>query len=85
MRLTSFSPTSSDPGVDLYRHAGLLRAVQNCLHPFDHRPFYPGLYVCRLLYVALDEHLVVADENWHGPRTLAPTLPQEGVCFFDMR
>jgi hypothetical protein len=33
--LTSFSPASGYPRLDLY----LARAVQDCLHPFDHRSF----------------------------------------------
>src|SRR5215208_1339992 len=53
-------------------------AVQNCVHPFNHRLLYPGLYIRCLLSVALDDYLVVAGEDRHGPRALAPTLPQQG-------
>src|SRR5215217_2672198 len=76
--LTSFSPTRRYPSLDLYRYVYLIRAVQDCFHPFDHRLLQPGLYVCRLLDVALDDHLVVAGYDRYGPWTLAPTLPQEG-------
>jgi len=72
----SFTPTSGYPGFDLYRHVYLVCAVQNCLHPFDHRLFKPGLCLRYLLCAALDDHLVVADEHRHGSRTLSSTLPQ---------
>jgi hypothetical protein len=65
--LPSFSPTSGYPSLDLYRYAYLIRAVQNCLHPFDHRLLQPGLCGRRLLCVALDDRLVVADEYRLGP------------------
>src|SRR5918993_2193693 len=32
--LTLVSPTSGYPSLDLYRFVYLVRAVQNCLHPF---------------------------------------------------
>jgi hypothetical protein len=34
IRLTFFYPTSGYPSLDLYRYVYLVRAVQNCLHPF---------------------------------------------------
>jgi hypothetical protein len=62
-KLASFSPASGYPSLDLYRYVYLIRAVQDCLHPFDHRAFEPGLYAHRLLYIALADYLMVADEN----------------------
>jgi hypothetical protein len=75
--LPSFSPTPGYPSCDLDRHEWLAGAVQNCLHPFDHRLLQPGLCGRRLLRVALDNHLVVTDEYRLGPWTLFPTLPQK--------
>jgi hypothetical protein len=37
MRLTSFSPTSDYPSFYLYWYVYLVYAVQNGVHPFDHR------------------------------------------------
>src|SRR5215216_1219609 len=79
-RLASFFPTSGYPSLDLYRYVYLVRAVQNCLHPFDHRLLQPSLCVCGLLCVALDNHLVVTDKDWHSTWALAPTLPQKRQC-----
>ena len=62
----SFSPTCGYPSLYLYRCVYLVRVVQDYIHPFDHRLLQPGLYVRRLLYIALDHHPVVADENRHG-------------------
>src|SRR5215217_3141445 len=45
MRLTSFSPTSVYPSLNLHRYVYLVRAVQNGVHAFDHRLLQPGLYV----------------------------------------
>jgi hypothetical protein len=73
--LPSFSPTSGYPGLDLYRYAYLIRAVQNCLHPFDHRILRPGLCGRCLLCVALDDRLVVADEYRLGPVSTRPYAP----------
>ena len=78
MGLTSISPTSGYPGLDLYGYVYLVRTVQNCLYPFGHRLLQPGLYVRRLLCITLDDHLVVADEDRPGLRTLVTALPQEG-------
>jgi hypothetical protein len=78
MRLTLFSPTSGYPSLHVYRYVYLVCAVQNCCYTFEHRSLQPRLYVRRLLCVALDDHLVVADEYRHGPWALVPTLPQEG-------
>src|SRR5215217_7230664 len=78
--LTSFSPTRRYPSLDLYRYVYLIRAVQNGIHPFDHRLLQPVLHVHRLLCITLDDHLVVADEYRHGPETLVPTLPQKRQC-----
>jgi hypothetical protein len=61
----SFSLTCGYPSLYLYRCVYLVRVVQDYIHPFDHRLLQPGLYVRRLLYIAFDHHLVVADENWH--------------------
>jgi hypothetical protein len=82
MRLTSFFPTSAYPSLDLYWYTYPIRAIHNGVHPFDHRFLQPGLCVRRLLCIALDHHLVVADEDQHGPWALVLTLPQESVCFF---
>src|ERR671921_2245955 len=60
--LTSFSPTSGYPSLDLYWHESLIPAVQNDVHPFDHRLLQPGLCGC-LACIGLDNHLVVADED----------------------
>jgi hypothetical protein len=79
-RLTSYSPTSGYRGFDPCRHDHFLFTVQNGVHPFGHRFLQPGHYVCCLLGVALDDHLVVAHEDRHGLRTLVPTLPQQGAC-----
>jgi hypothetical protein len=35
--LPSFSPTPGYPSLDLYRYVYLICAVQDYLHPFDHR------------------------------------------------
>jgi hypothetical protein len=78
MRLTSISPTSGYPGLDLYGYVYLVRTVQNCLYPFGHRLLQPGLCVRRLFCITLDDHLVVTNEYWHGPWTLVPTIPQQG-------
>jgi hypothetical protein len=75
MRLTSFSPTSGYPSLDLYRYVYFVRAAQNCLHPFDHRPLQPDLCISRLLYITLEDHFVVAHEDRHGSWALVPTLP----------
>ncbi len=77
MRLTSFSPTSGYPSLDLYRYVYLVRAVQNCLHPFDHRLLQPSLCVRCLLCVALNDYLVVCHKDRCGTGTLVPTLPQK--------
>ena len=74
LHLLNFSPSESRP----------LPAHVSCLHcslrrpslrswPSPAKPLRPTL-----LCVALDDHLVVADENRHGPWTLVPTLPQQG-------
>src|SRR5215207_11496396 len=73
--LTSFSPTSGYPSLDLYRHVYFIHTPQNRLHPFNHRILQPGSYVRRLLCVALDDYLVMAHENRHGTWALVPTLP----------
>jgi hypothetical protein len=78
-RLASFIPTSDCPSLYLYRCVYLVRVVQDYIHPFDHRLLQPGLYVRRLLYIALDHHLVVAHEDRHDPWALVPTLSQEDV------
>jgi hypothetical protein len=78
MGLTSFSPTSSYPGFDPYRYVYLVRAVQDCLHPFDHRLLQPALGLFALILAAMDDHLVVANKDRHSPRTLVSTLPQQG-------
>ena len=75
MKLTSFSPTRGYPGLNLHRYVYLIRAVQNCVHPFDHRLLQPGLCIHRLLYVALDYYLVVANEYRDGSWALASALP----------
>jgi hypothetical protein len=85
MRLISFSPRSRYPSLDLYRYVHLIHAIQYCLHPFDHRSLQPDLCLRRLFCVALDDHLVVADEDWHSPGTPVSTLPQEDVTFLQMR
>jgi hypothetical protein len=79
MRLTSLSPASGYSSLDLYRCVYLVRVVQDRYYPFNHRLLQPSLGFYRLLYVALDDYLVVTDEDRHGSRTLVPTLPQEGV------
>jgi hypothetical protein len=56
----------------------LIHAVHDRVHSFDHRPFQPSLCGGCLLCVALDDHLVVADEDRPGLRTLVTALPQEG-------
>jgi hypothetical protein len=77
MRLTSFSPTSVYPSLDLYRHLCLARAVYNGVHPVNHRLLQPALGLFSSILVALDDHLVVAHQDWHGSQKLASTLPQE--------
>ena len=47
----------------------------------NYRLLQPGLYVRRLLYVTLDDYLIVADEHRQDPRTRISMLPQEGVYF----
>src|SRR5215203_7088468 len=76
--LPTVSPTHGYPSLDLDRHGCPTRAINDGVHPFDHHPLQPSLYVCRLLCFALDDHLIVADEDWHGPWTFVPTLPQQG-------
>jgi len=66
MRLISFSPTPGYPSLNLHRYVYLVRAVQNCLHPFYHRSLEPVLSLFNLVCVYFDDHLVVADENRHG-------------------
>jgi hypothetical protein len=61
----------------LLAHTHLACAVHNRVHAFDHRLLQPGLHTRRLLCVALDDYLVVADKNWHSTWTLVPALPQE--------
>src|SRR5215204_5581551 len=77
MWLTSVSPTSSYPGFDLDRYARPTRAVHNGVHTFNHRLLQPALSLFASIFVALDDHLVVANKDRHGPWTLIPTLPQE--------
>jgi hypothetical protein len=79
LRLPSFSPDSGYPNLDLYRYVYLIRAFQDCFHPFDHGLLQPGLCVRRLLCITLDNHFVVANEYRDCPWAFAPTLPQE-VC-----
>ncbi len=47
----------------------------------NYRLLQPGLYVRRLLYVTLDDYLIVADEHRQDPRTRISMLPKEGVYF----
>ena len=47
--LPSFSLTPSHPTLDLYYYASLIRAVQNCLHPFGDHLLQPDLCLRRLL------------------------------------
>src|ERR671916_3167117 len=54
--LTSFSPTSGYPSLDLDRHVYLVRAVHDGVHAFDHHLLQPGLRLHRLLCLALDDH-----------------------------
>src|SRR5918995_2104526 len=78
MSLASFSPTPGYPSLDLHRYGYLSRAVQDYVHPFDHRLLQPDLCGGCLLCVALNDHLVMADEDRHGSGTLASALPQQG-------
>jgi hypothetical protein len=78
--LTSVSPTSGYPTIDLYRYVHFIHAVHDGIHPFDHRLLQPGLCVHRAFCIALDDYLVVADENRYGRWTLVPTLPQKRQC-----
>jgi hypothetical protein len=66
MRLTSFSPTSDYPSLDLYRHVYPVFAIQNSVHAFDHRPFQPSLCVRCPFCFALDDHLIVTDKYRDG-------------------
>jgi hypothetical protein len=77
MRLTSYYPTSGYPSLDLYWYVSLTCAVQYGLHPIDHRLLQPDLCVRRLIGVALDDHLIVANEYRHRSWALVPTLPQK--------
>jgi hypothetical protein len=77
-RLASFTPTTGYPSVDLYQNGCIARAVHNGVHSFDHRLLQPRLCVRRLFCVALNNYLVVANKDWHNPRTLVPAFPQEG-------
>jgi len=78
MRLTSFSPTSGYPSLDLYRYVYLIRTVYDGIHSFDHRLLQPALGLFALVLVALEDYLVVTDKHRHGSWTLVPALPQEG-------
>jgi hypothetical protein len=53
----------------------LVRAVQNRLHPFDHRLLQLSLRFYRLLDIALNDYLIVAGEHRDGPWALVSTLP----------
>jgi hypothetical protein len=77
MWLTLVSPACGYPRLNLYRHGCFARVVHNGIHPVDHRFLHPGLYVCRLLCITLNHHLVVTHENRYGPWTLVPALPQQ--------
>src|SRR5215204_3326309 len=61
--LTSFSPTRRYPSLDLYRYVYLIRAVQNGIHPFDHRLLQPVLHVHRLLCITLGPQCLVAEPH----------------------
>jgi hypothetical protein len=73
-------PSPVYPSLYFYCYVYVIRAVQNGVHAFHHCLFQPNLRVDGSFCVALDNHLVVAHEHRHGPRTLAPTLLQEGEC-----
>jgi hypothetical protein len=72
--LTSVSPTSGYPTLDLYRNGCLARVVHSGIHPFDHCSFQPSLCVRRLLCFTLDDNLVVANEYRHGPEDIRKAL-----------
>src|SRR3712207_6195750 len=55
----------------------LTNAVQGDVHPFNHRACQPSNCARRLICIALDDHLVVTDENRHGSWALAPTFPKK--------
>jgi hypothetical protein len=78
MMLTSLSPSSSYPDLDLDRHVCHSSAVQNGIHSFDHPSFQPRLCIRCPFCFALDDYLVVADEHRHCFRTLTSALPQHG-------
>src|SRR5215217_2929503 len=80
MGLSSFSPTPSYPHLYLSRYIYLTRLVHDDVHPFDHRLLQPLLRLLGLVGVTLDDHLVMADQDWHGSRALVPTLPQKRQC-----
>jgi len=44
-----------------------------------------SFYVCGLLWIALDDHLVVTDEYRHGPWALISAFPQQGQLLVSVR
>jgi hypothetical protein len=75
-RLTSFSPIFEYPS--LYQHGFIARTVNNGVHSIDRRLLQPAPGFLALILVALDDYLVVADENRRGLCTLIPVLPEQG-------
>jgi hypothetical protein len=81
----------ADFGYDVLDYTNVLGGLRspactlhNGIHTFNHYLLQPGLYLRRLLYVALD-HLVVADENRYVSRTLVPIdrgRALRGWCLF---
>jgi hypothetical protein len=69
-RLASFTPTTGYPSVDHYQNGCIARAVQNGLHPFDHRLLQPGLYV-RSFFTS---HSTTAS-SWHTSTGMASGQP----------
>ena|SRR5215217_1607237 len=61
------------------RHSGPFGAgiFELSVHSIDHSFLEPYLSLLRLIGVALDDHLVVANENRHGPWMLASAFPQQ--------
>jgi hypothetical protein len=74
------SPSIGYPRLYFDRHVYITYAVQNGIHPFDHRLFQPSLCFFRLLYIAFNDYLIMANEDRHGPGRLIPTLPQKRQC-----
>jgi hypothetical protein len=75
--ISLFDPRIGNGSLDLYRHARL-RGVHNRVHAIFHRRDEPLPGFFELIFVALNDYLIVYGQNGEGIGAFVATLPQEG-------